>query len=283
MRGQIGHSKYSLNKHGVILATFILFLLALPLTGHAKTDPSVKNTTVPTSVAAQTQPSAQQSSAKAGTLSNDASGNDGNLQTTSNTLKTTQPLDFSTNQPLSKIFRHNAVKNHQFTSSNYLLKVFIILGFVLGLFYVLAKLIVPKFTGSSTAFKKSSKPSETSEPSLLKSLFQGSTPKEAPETQPYVLHRTRLSQTKEIHVIEVGGKFLVVGSTPSQMTLLTEFTMPQEKSNSQDTPQTSDKTNDVYKKYLSPGNELQTPADTMVAADEEIVLLNDYEDQFEHS
>lgn len=92
--------------------------------------------------------------------------------------------------------------------------------------------------------------------------------------RPQILFRSRLGPTKDIHVIQVAGKRLVVGSTNHQMTLLTEL------DSSMDTSLvTPDPDADLYKQYLP--SEDTSSAQPPLAGDEEIVILDDYEDTYD--
>jgi hypothetical protein len=116
---------------------------------------------------------------------------------------------------------------------------------------------------------------------------------------PRIVSRTRLSPTKEIHVVQIGQRQLVIGSTAQQMTLLTEL-LPDSESVSPSVPVSppvehvtstiphpalsSVHGQAAYQKYLlgrPPALKPPVLPTDSIPNREEVVLLNDYNDQYE--
>jgi flagellar biogenesis protein FliO len=198
-------------------------------------------------------------------------------------------------RPLNQVYQRNKAEQRRFTSGDYLGQVFLLTAAVIILILVMAKMILPRhapggkdsllpFSPTSNnpmagpppgGTSSSPSPVSSTEPWLSR-LFGGLKPMAEAETslRPQILFRSRLGPTKDIHVIQVAGKRLVVGSTNHQMTLLTEL------DSSMDTSLvTPDPDADLYKQYLP--SEDTSSAQPPLAGDEEIVILDDYEDTYD--
>jgi len=132
----------------------------------------------------------------------------------------------------------------QFTSTGYLFRVFGILAALLVGFYGVARWILPKWLEQTQGIPASSANKQKFQSFLRK------TPDLAhlDSLKPRILARTPLGPGREVHVVQVQNRLLVVGSTAQQVTLLTELenasaTEPAE------TPQAS--LDSVYQKYLT--------------------------------
>jgi len=115
----------------------------------------------------------------------------------------------------------------QFTSMGYLLRVFGTMAGLLLVFYGVAKWLIPRWM-----------------------QLQGiSTPRNptlnVPLLKPKVLFKTTLAPGRDLHVVEVQNKILVVGSTAHQISVLTELETETPKPEKSEGPSES-----IYQKYL---------------------------------
>jgi len=113
--------------------------------------------------------------------------------------------------------------HNQFTSMSYLLRVFGTLAGLLLAFYGIAKWLIPRW------MHLQGMPSSRKQVGLL---------------QPKVLFKTALAPGRDLHVIEVQNKILLVGSTPQHISLLTQL------DDGSKPEVTTTPTETVYQKYL---------------------------------
>lgn len=171
-------------------------------------------------------------------------------------------------EPLADFYRENQSTTEQFTSSGYLFKLFGILGLLLAGFYFAVRFfwapqhnhaqqaepLVPFNRAPHKASLEQSPAPPTQ--SFLQKVFSG-VPGRDKSAHPKVVSRTRLGANKEIHVIEIEGRRLVVGSTSQQMTLLTELSHLEEfseqpgivSSSLRTPPLQEDPQKEIYQKY----------------------------------
>lgn len=197
---------------------------------------------------------------------------------------------------LERPYGQGPEKSSRFLSTSYLLRVFGILALLLSLFFLVAKFLFLKrgllrndslpMSSVKTGPSASSTTGKAAIPSsLLQFLFPRTAGTEREILRPRILSQLRLSPAKEIHVVQIGDQQLVIGSTSQQMTLLTEIRPQPEQqaplvqnipiaSSSLSPEKKRDKA--TYRKYLS--GPKPTPA---IPEEEEVFLLEDYEDQYE--
>lgn len=204
-------------------------------------------------------------------------------------------------KPLADIYQENR-ERQSYTSAAYLFKVFGILALLLGGFYLIARYLLPRWLEEGTTEplipfgKEKTPPAEKPAPGFSKQTFlQSLLPKRPlggnPDLRIQVLSKARLGPSKEIHVLQIGNRRLVIGSTPQQMTLLTELATEWEDNTGIESSGSSRQKAETYKKYLTHPleNPLQSsqrgfkPEASAIPDQEEIFILSDYEDQLDRS
>ncbi len=207
-----------------------------------------------------------------------------------------EEADAASAKTLEEVYRRNREERGRFTSAGYLLQVLGGLSIILGLIFLTAKYLLPKLKDMLGYRNASAAPSQKltaqdleasnkSRTSLMGALL-GTGHK--PDVKPQVISRTRLSPNKEIHVVQIGNRQLVIGSTAQQMTLLSEMNPDQNFNDGSGAIETKGNEDSkpseiraVYEKYLTRSNRPVGGHVTPTLPDrEEVVLLDDYEDHF---
>lgn len=159
----------------------------------------------------------------------------------------TPALDPQGDTSLETIYQENESRS-KFTSPGYIFQVFGILALLLGSFYMISRLWksqnkpFPLAPGALTD-PTLAQTSAAKGGNILNMLFNQPPNIGQSALTPYILSRVRLSPHKEIHIVQIGDRQLVIGSTPQQMTLLTEFVIEQknpEKPKRQAAPQATE-------------------------------------------
>ncbi len=177
-------------------------------------------------------------------------------------------------------------------STAYLLKVFGALIVLLGAFYLLAKFwLRDRFSPALQDFasKESRAETNTAKDSWLKMLFANPVA-EVMAAQPRILSRLRLGPTKEIYILQVKNRQLLIGATPNNISLLADLTtwepVTEPTLKTSPSPQSEFQEQLIYQKYVSPGSHRDFNPDSHPEVseilDEEVVYLEDYEDHYEH-
>jgi len=240
---------------------------------------------------------ASPSATEAQTLDSEASSEAGT------DLPTISPKDLDPppeeSQPLSTLYDEKKTQGASaFMTPAYMIKLSGVLLVLLTLAFIVIKLMA-KSTGASpeplVPFRKGEGPvQDPLEPqdfdfppaekpdSWFASLFKPAHNKATQRLMPKIIARTKLGPTKEIHIVAVGQKRLVVGSTQQQMTLLTSWDEGLAENVAPTAPQA--KPSGVHQKYLNPQPKAHPKAGDWITPNvpevEEVVMLDDYEDQY---
>lgn len=203
-------------------------------------------------------------------------------------------------QPLSEVYAENRRKTEQIGRSDATAKLLAAIVLMMGGLFLLGRFafgrkgpdIPPEVSPSGE------KPFEvqSSKAPFWQQILTGGAMLKPPGTpRMKILSRLRLGPNREIVLLQLAERTLVVGSTPNQFTLLTELSAVTGEDTPDEQPLSSlepvspgvqEPEKQIYRKYLQlsrpkPQASTASSASKPVAAEEEVTVLSDYDEHFE--